>query len=426
MSSSGWGGQGQGHGPQGGAWQHGGGAQGGQPPSGQPHGGGPQGAPHGAPSPDSWQAPHPGGPAGPAHPGGPAGPAGPGGPGYGGPQGPTFPGGKPPRKAPWALIGVAMTCVLAMVLVVGGGLTYLVLRQGGDEAPIASDTPSESAPSSTDPETPSESESTTPEDPEPAAFELAVPYDPPTGSPDELWEIMGNNPLTDGTLPTLPSCDLPETPLAPDAEQLQIVLDASAACLNQVWSTASSDRDLPWVSPEIVVYTHPDVPSGATCDSGFSADFPRMCNLDSTLYWPDSYGMALELTDPANVPGAYLWDLSYVYMSVVDWNSTLRVYFLTMRDQLEGTDEERFDEAWRRYNLNQQCLAAAASMQVPTAAEPSPALREALTDPDGWVEGEAPRNVRPETRAMWTERGFESQGDLSQCNTWTVDVDQVT
>ncbi|MGO1481172.1 MAG: hypothetical protein ACTHWF_08615 [Brachybacterium sp.] len=414
MSSSGWGGQGQG--PQDGPWQHGG-PQGGQPPTGQPHGGGPQGAAYGATPPAAWQAQPPGGPGGPT------------GPGYGGPQGPqgpSFPGGKPPRRAPWALIGVAMTCVLAMVLVVGGGLTYLVLRQGGDDVPIASDTPAESATSSTDPATPSETESTTPADPEPTAFELAVPYDPPTGSPDELWEVMGNNPLTEGTLPTLPTCDLPETPIQPDAEELQAVLDASATCLNQVWSTASSDRGLPWVSPKIVVYTHPEVPAQAACDTDFSADFPRMCNLDSTLYWPDSYGMALELTDPANVPGAYLWDLSYVYMHAVHWNSTLIVYFQALRKQLDGTDQERFDESWRRYNLSQQCLAAAASMQVPTASEPGPALREALTDPASWNEGEAPRKVRPETRAMWTERGFESQGDLSRCNTWTVDVDQVT
>src|SRR5699024_1426733 len=61
--------------------------------------------------------------------------------GSGSPQGPSGPGippgsggpGQPPqRKRPWLLIGVAMACVLALLLVVGGGITFLVLRQGED------------------------------------------------------------------------------------------------------------------------------------------------------------------------------------------------------------------------------------------------------------------------------------------------------
>lgn len=409
MSSSGWGGPG--NGPQGEPWQNGP-QQAGQPPSWQPQAGQPQGG---------QPAPGYGTPVGP-HQGAPHGP------GYGGPGGPHGPGGHggfaqpPQRKRPWALIGVALTCVLAMLLVVGGGLTYLVLRQGSDEAAVATDAPSETT---TAPPTPSEEE-TTPEKSEGSGFEVVAPYDPPTGTVDELWAVMEDNPLTEGNLPALSTCELPETPVEPSVEELGAVLNAASGCLNQLWATTSSDRDLPWVSPKVVVYTHPDVPPEATCDSNFSADFPRMCNLDGILYWPVGYGTAQNLTDPANVPGAYLWDLAYVYMNPVTWNSSLAIYYITMRNELETTDQERFDEAWRRDSLQSQCVASAVSMQVPSNAEPSAAVRDALTDASSWTEGDPPRTIRPETRAMWIERGFESEGDLSVCNTWVVETDQVS
>ncbi|WP_177348991.1 hypothetical protein [Brachybacterium avium] len=318
--------------------------------------------------------------------------------------------------------------MLALLLVVGGGITYLVLRQGED-TPIATDTPSTSATAPTDPESPSESETTPPEETTPEkddTFQVVSPIDPPTGSVDELWAVLEDNPLTQGSLPTLAECDLPETPIEPSVEELQAVLDAASGCLNQIWATASSDRGLPWVSPTVVVYTHPDVPAGASCDSHFAADFPRMCNLDSTIYWPVGYGIGTDLSDPADVPGAYLWDLAYIYTNAVGWNSSVAFYYLTMREQLETTDEERYFEAGRRDSLQDQCLAAAMSMQVPTAAEPSPTLREGLLDPSRWSEGEPPDTLSSEVRVDWIKRGFESKGDLSACNTWTADLDEVT
>src|SRR5699024_3336348 len=178
--------------------------------------------------------------------------------------------------------------------------------------------------------------------------------------------------------------------------------------------------------PTVVVYTHPDIPSDAACDTHFSADLPRMCNLDSTIYWPVGYGTGLDLSDAADVPGAYLWDLAYIYTNPVAWNSSVAFYYLSMRDGLEDTDEERFVEAWRRDSLQDQCWAAAMSMQVPSASEPSKTLREALIDPSRWSEGEPPETIRPEIGWAWIERGFESAGDLSACNTWAADVDEVT
>ncbi|MGO3209496.1 MAG: hypothetical protein ACTIJK_06860 [Brachybacterium sp.] len=361
-------------------------------------------------------SPNVGGPPGPGY-GSPAHP-GHGGSGPGGPQGPGGPGQQPPRNRPWALITVALGCVLAMVLVVGGGLTYLVLSRTGDHTAIATDAPS-------DPVTSGETESPTPAETS-TPFEVVVPYDPPTGTVDELWQVMSDNPLTEGTLPALPTCDLPATPLEPSVEELQAVLNAASLCLNQQWATASSDRDLPWVSPKIVVYTHPDVPADATCDTQFSADAPRMCNLDSTIYWPVGFGTASDLTNPANVPGAYLWDLAFVYTNTAYWNSSLTIYYGTIRTELETSDPERFDETWRRLTLQRLCLASAASMQFPTSAEPSPAVREMLTDPAYLTEGEPPRNISTENRSLWIDRGFTSEGDISVCNTWVADLEQVT
>ena len=438
MSNAGWGGPG--NGPQGEAWQNG------APQNGAPQGGAPQGGAPQSSQPQPGGGQHPGGPPQPgpgygfpAHPGhsgpqapgsphGPHGSHGPHGPhgqqGPGQPQGPGGPGGsghfgqQPPRRRPWALIAVALGCVLAMVLVVGGGITYLVLSRDGDDSAITADAPADS-PTSGAVESPTPAEASTP-------FEVVGPYDPPTGPVDELWQVMSDNPLTEGTLPTLGTCDLPATPVEPSVEELQAVLTAASTCLNQLWATTSSDRDLPWLSPKVVVYTHPDVPAEAVCDSQFSADAPRMCNLDSTIYWPVGYGTASDLTDPANVPGAYLWDLAYTYTNTASWNSSLTVYYVTMRDELETTDPERFDEAWRRFTLQRLCLASAASMQFPTDAEPTPAVREMLTDPGNWSEGEPPENISPESRSLWIERGFTAQGDLSVCNSWVADLEQVS
>lgn len=152
-----------------------------------------------------------------------------------------------------------------------------------------------------------------------------------------------------------------------------------------------------------------------------------MCNLDNTIYWPAGYGTALDFTDPANVPGTYLWDLAYLYTNALTWQSSVGLYYNNMRTLLEESgDQELLDESWRRYNLQMQCIASASSMQVPTGAEPTPAVRDSLTDPGNWSEGDPPRNISPENRAKWLEIGFSSGGDLSACNTWTVDAAEIS
>lgn len=422
MSNAGWGGQHPGSGdPQHGGGQHGAPDQGDwQYGAQEPN---QQGGPYGPPQQGSYGPPPQGGQYGPAGqpaqvPGGWQSPAGPG--GFGAP---------PPPKRPWALIVGAMACIAALVLVVGGGITYLALSRGGEDptaAPPTTEGPTEPAsPQEPEPSTPSEEPSAPPQS-ETSGFEVVSQIDVPPGDADELWAIMGDNPLVTGTLPDLASCELPATPVEPDAAQLQAVLDSSAACLNQLWATASSDRGLPWASPSVVVYTWPDVPPESACTpDSFEEDFPRMCNLDTTIYWPLGYGTAGEFADEASVPGAYLWDLAYVYTNAVTWNSSLVAYYSALTSQLEGSDEERLNDAWRRYSLQMQCMAAASSMQGPAASTPTSELRDALTSPDSWEEGEPPRTISPENRALWIERGFDSGGDLSTCNTWIADGAQV-
>lgn len=408
MSNAGWGGPGDGAGPQGqgqgGPWQAG--LQGGQG----------QGAPQGGAAQGSWQPPQWQQP--PSQP--------PQGPGYG--QAPGMQPPAPQRKRPWALLAVAASCILAMILVVGGGITFLALNRGGPE-PVASDptTSSESVEPSDSEATSTEEETPTTEASDYSEFHVLGLGEFPEATPEELLGVMQDNPLTEGGLPDVGSCDLPATPTAPSQEQLQAVLDAASGCLNQVWSVASSDRGLPWTAPDVVVYTWPDVPSSSSCEADtFAEDFPRMCNLDSTIYWPVGYGTATDFEDEAHVPGAYLWDLAYMYSNSASWNSTLVFYQGELRNQYEDTDPEAFDDAWRRNSLQWICWASAASMQVPSAAQPSQELRDALGSPDAWDAGEPPNDITPENRARWISAGFDSGGDLAKCNTWTAETGTVS
>ena len=361
---------------------------------------------------------------------GPGGPSGYGGPG--GPGGPTGPDGfrpDPAPKRPWALLLVALGCIGALVLTVGGGLTFLVLNSGGEEttAAPAEDQATESQPP---PELPTEpatetsppAETTEPQSP---GFEVISPIDVPDGDSDALWAIMEDNPLTEGSLPALGSCELPETPVEHSDEELQEVLTAAGECLNGVWSTASSDRGLPWHSPTVEVYTWPDAPASSSCDTeSFEEDFPRVCNLDHTIYWPAGYGTGAEQSDASFVPTSYLWDLSYMFMLSVVWNSSLTAYFSTLSELVED-DEDLHAEVWRRYNLQMQCLSSAASMRVPEQARPKPEFREALLEESNWNAGTPPRSIEPASRVHWLSQGFGADGDISACNTWAAPADQV-
>ncbi|GAA1489296.1 hypothetical protein GCM10009626_20420 [Brachybacterium sacelli] len=299
------------------------------------------------------------------------------------------------------------------MLVVGGGLTYLALTRGGDEDPTASGSPSTG---------PSDAESPTASGSEGTDFEVISPIDTPPGDAEDLWAIMADNPLTEGTLPDVTSCELPATPATKQTpEEVQAVLTSAGDCLNQVWAGASSDRALPWDKPSVQVYSWPDIPESAGCEKDtFEKDYPRVCNLDGTIYWPVGYGSGASRSDDAAVPGAYLWDLSFLYMTTVSWNSSLGAYYEALNDQLTG--DERNAEALRRYRLQFRCIAAASAMQQPSAAQPAPAMREGLLTESTWSETE---EFDPASLVLWLRAGMESGGDLSACNTWNAPADQV-
>lgn len=352
-------------------------------------------------------------------------------------NGPTSPysHGPGPQRT-WAIVLVALGCIGAMVLVIGGGITFLALNRSGGEVAAPPETatmePTTEAATETETETETEPESPgsrpaeTSETAEPGSpeFEVLSPIDRPQGDEDDIWAVLEDNPLTDGSLPALGSCELPETPVEHSTEELQAVMDAAGDCLNQIWATASSDRELPWHSPEIVVYTWPDIPTSSCEADTFEEDFPRVCNLDYTIYWPEDYGRGADQSDPELVASTYLWDLSYMYMLRVSWDSSLSSYYNGL-DALVGDDEDLGPEAWRRYNLQMQCLSAAAAMRVPEQSRPSQEFRDFLTDPDSWTAGEPPRSIEPSSRAHWLSEGFGADGDLSVCNTWEADEDLV-
>lgn len=348
--------------------------------------------------------------------------------GYGHPQQPQQAPGHtqpPPPKKPWALITVAAGCILALLLGIGGGITYLALSRGGDPTAGGSTTPQEST---TPPENPTTTTATTPTTEPPTeapTYEVIAPIDDVEGSADDVWAILAAYPLAQGTMGATGTCDLPETPVDHTAEQLQTLLDAAGACLNRVWATAHSDRNLPWNAPTIVVYTWPDIPPSACNSDSFEERVPRHCNLDGTLYWPLGAGYGSQQEDSAEVPTMYLWDLSLNYINGITWNTSLWPYYRALDEKLED-DPERQEEANRRYSLQHLCLASAASMRVPEASQPSQEVRDILSSEEHWTPAEGKTtSIAPSSRAHWVKQGLESEGDLTRCNTWTAPAEQV-
>lgn len=339
-------------------------------------------------------------------------------------------------------MAVAASCVVALVVVLGLGVgAYLLLGRDGraTASPTASEPVTEDPDSGAGSSTGDSGSSTAdPESGEPdssgsaepagstTTFEVVSPTDEIPGSADDLREVMRTNPLTTGTFTTIPECELPGTPVEASVDELQTTLSAAGHCLDQVWANVSSDRNLPWTSPRIVVYDWPDIPDSACDPDSFEEDLPRACTLDSTIYWPRGYGitpiLALsgELDDEDEISSSYLWDLSYMYMTVVMWNSSVGTYYQSLLVAL-GDDTDAQDEAWRRYSLQATCLASAAILEVPEAQRPSQEVRDILEDPESWND----TAVTAGARTHWITAGFGSDGELAVCNTWEAPSDQV-
>lgn len=409
-----------------GSWNHGG------DHSGWSQGGGDQSVPGGQ---AGYGAPQQGFPqsAGPPQPGFP--------PQHGHPQqhgAPPQQGGSPQRggppqqgpKRPWGMIAVAFGCVavLFLTVVVGIGIFALTRDSGADVVATPTDDPSDAQtgsepatedPSSTGTEEPSATESEAPE------WEALTPLDEPSGDVEDILATLEAGPLTQNSMFSPSECTLPETPVDPTVEQLQASLDAAAGCLNQVWASTSSDRGLPWSSPTITVFTWPDIPSTACEHDTFDEGNPRMCNLDNTLYWPlETVGTSSLVEDPANMNSALVWDLSFIYMSAVWWNSGSGIYVGALRDQLAG-DEEALADIERRNSLQRECIATMAAASLPAEVQPTEAYRAYLTSEDSWTQDEDANNPSAAARAHWLAAGLDSGGDMASCNTWAAEADLV-
>ncbi|MFC0672649.1 hypothetical protein [Brachybacterium hainanense] len=324
------------------------------------------------------------------------------------PPGPPAP---PQRKRPWALILVAVGCVLLLFVGVLGGLGYLAYSTLRSDDPTAGPTTATAPPT----------EAPTPSGSEVVPFTPVAPYDENTRSPEEIREILAGSPLTRGSYPPIGECTLPTLAADPSAEELQAFLTAGTGCLGGTWAPVLAAENLPWQTPTVVVFTWPDVPASSDCDaSTFSQNAPRMCNLDNILYWPLGAGRFAPLAAPEQLGEAYLMDLSYQLMNTVTWQSSIAVYMNFYQDEFEESDPE-FRDSYRRFNLQMRCLSAATAMQLPEGARPSPALQEILLDESTWELGEDPRSVPPAATVRWTRIGIDSQGDMSACNTWVAD-----
>lgn len=327
----------------------------------------------------------------------------------------------PPPKRPWPLIAVALGCITALVLVIGGGITYLMLNRSGPE-PTAEDTtttePSTTEPPSTDPESPSASETPT----DGPTFEAISPIDKPEGTGDDMVTIMSNSPMTTGTIPAVRECEVPSTPVEHTPEQLQAMLSALGGCLSQAWSRAASDRGLSWSAPRITVFTWPDIPADAACKAEtFDEGQARMCNLDNVLYWPVGYGKTGDPQTPDEVPGAYLFNLSVQYLNAVTWQMSLYVYADNAEKKYEAEgDEEGRRLAAHRWAMQLYCLTGVSIGQMPDTVQPSEGILQRITDPQNWSTGEPPYDFKPEQRVSWLEKGLESGGELGQCNAWAA------
>lgn len=324
------------------------------------------------------------------------------------------------------MIAIACGCVAALLLVIvlGTGAYFLIFRDG--DAPTTGTASTTS--SASDPETPSGSTSVTPAEPT-TDFEVIEAWETPSGDAEDLAEVLRTSPLVTGSISGPGSCELPETPVDPTAEQMQATLDAASSCLNGVWATASSDRGLPWSSPTVVVYEWPDIPASAACEAeSFAEDSARVCFLDETIYWPLGFGAAEEAavaavtTDPADRSTMVLWELAYSYSLVAYWNSSVAFYYSTLVQTYEDAGEnEKVEDADRRLVLSRACLASATSQILPESARVPAELQELLIDPATWTD----TDVTAGAWAHWIEVGFGSDGDLAACSTWDPDAEDV-
>lgn len=314
------------------------------------------------------------------------------------------------RRRRFLLPAVAFGCAVLLALGLGGGATMLWFAQRSEPA-VEAEAPT-SAP--------------TGDSADPAAEESAAGQwqqleagQTPAGTPEELQQVLAENPLLEAQLPVPVPCEPPATEggKVPDAE-LQAYLDIAADCLATTWGDALEPQGVTFEAPRVVVYTMDALPPGSACDhSSFSATSPRTCLEDNTLYWPAEWDPGFSNTSASETSGLYMWHLSYSYSVFALASASLDQYYAAL---LEGVADSRelSDEMRRRYSLQLSCLGSAAAFQMPTGARPTERVQDFLLSVDAQGVPQSAADPSQESRADWVIAGEQAGGDLSACNTW--------
>lgn len=325
------------------------------------------------------------------------------------------PAGAPPgidatgtRRRGLLVPAIAFGCAMLLLLGVGGGLTAVWLgNRDSDPDPVA-----ESSSSSAQAE--------------PGVWQPLEEGQEPTGTADDLEQVLAENPLQEATLQAPTDCELPPTDggaLAP--EELTRYLEIGAACLESSWGEALGAVGVDFTGPEVVVYTVDALPGDSACDPArFSEATPVVCQADNTLYWPAAWDPGFSNTAAEEVPQLYMWHLSYSYALFAMSAVSLDDYFGTLLISL-AEEPERAEESQRRYDLQVSCLASAAVYRMPEGIRPAGRVESFVTSVDAQAAPATAGEPSPEARAVWVGQGKGSEGVLRSCDTWSAAPDAV-
>ena len=313
-----------------------------------------------------------------------------------------------PRRRGLLVPAIAFGCALLLLLGVGGGLTAVWLGNREAEPTPAAESSSSSAQA------------------EPGVWQPLEEGQEPTGTADDLEQVLAENPLQEATLQAPTGCELPPTDggaLAP--EELAGYLEAGADCLESSWGEALGAVGVDFTGPDVVVYTVDALPEDSACDPArFSEATPVVCQADNTLYWPAAWDPGFSNTDAEEVPQLYMWHLSYSYALFAMSAVSLDDYFGTLLISL-AEEPERAEESQRRYALQVSCIASAAVYRMPEGIRPAGRVEGFVTSVDAQAAPATAGEPSAEARAVWVGQGKDSEGVLRSCDTWSAAPDAV-
>ena len=313
-----------------------------------------------------------------------------------------------PRRRGLLVPAIAFGCALLLLLGVGGGLTAVWLGDRDAEPTPAAESSSSSGQA------------------EPGVWQPLEEGQEPTGTADDLEQVLAENPLQEATLQAPTGCELPPTDggaLAP--EELAGYLEAGADCLESSWGEALGAVGVDFTGPDVVVYTVDALPEDSACDPArFSEATPVVCQADNTLYWPAAWDPGFSNTDAKEVPQLYMWHLSYSYALFAMSAVSLDDYFGTLLISL-AEEPERAEESQRRYALQVSCIASATVYRMPEGIRPAGRVEGFVTSVDAQAAPATAGEPSAEARAVWVGQGKDSEGVLRSCDTWSAAPDAV-